>query len=266
MNRELSTITVITNASSCQAQVEKSSALQNSDCNCNESGTKRKRGRPRSQIGKKPWALPVSKAFYEKMRRRGELIMDALGYGAAWMKCLMPHLDAYMLKGEKLGYHYEYECMRIVFTCLCLDIDTAMQRSACAKARAAERRAAAEMAKAKNDIEKSEEDKTDEEAIEKTAEKALEKHDEADKATEISTHPDETTQPLTEAENNQAEPATESKPTEQATDSPTPKTSIPGPISDAYNPDDADKLSLHHIKRFFRKNALKIKRTQVRRV
>ncbi len=212
MNHELSTTTtIITNASSGHAK----SLHQSSDCNRSESGTKRKRGRPKSPMGKKPWTLPVSKAFYEKMRRRGEMIMDALGYGAEWMKYLMPHLDAYMLKGEKLGYHYEYECMRVVFTCLCLDIDTAMQRSARAKARAAERRAAAEMTKA----EKSEENK-----------------------------------------------ATERNPTEQATYSSTPETSISGPIPDVYNPAGADKLSLHRTKRFFRKNTLKIKRTQVRRV
>lgn len=240
MNHELSTTTIITNASSGQAK----SFHQSSDCNRSESGTKRKRGRPKSPMEKKPWTLPVSKAFYEKMRRRGEMIMDALGYGAEWMKYLMPHLDAYMLKGEKLGYHYEYECMRVVFMCLCLDIDTAMQRSARAKARAAERRAAAEMTKAENKDEKSE----------------------ADKATENSTHPDETIQPQTEAESNQGEPATERQPTEQATDSPTPETSISGPITDVYNPAGADKLSLHRTKRFFRKNTLKLKRTQVRRV
>ncbi len=115
MNHELSSTTIITNPSSGQAKY----LHQSSDCNRSESGTKRKRGRPKSPTGKKPWTLPVSKAFYEKMRRRGEMIMDALGYGAEWMKYLMPHLDAYMLKGEKLGYHYEYECMRVVFMCLC---------------------------------------------------------------------------------------------------------------------------------------------------
>ncbi len=119
-----------------------------------------------------------------------------------------------------------------------------MQRSARAKARAAERRAALEMTKAENKAEKFE----------------------ADKATETSTSPDETIQQLPEAESNQGELTTKRKPTEQATYSPTPETSISGPIPDVYNPAGADKLSLHRTKRFFRKNTLKLKRTQVRRV
>ena len=33
---------------------------------------------------KSQWKFPVSKAFYEKIRIRGERIMDELGYGAGW--------------------------------------------------------------------------------------------------------------------------------------------------------------------------------------
>ena len=87
------------------------------------------------------WKFPVSKAFYEKIRIRGERIMDELGYGAGWMKHLMPHIERYMLTGEKLGNHYAYECMQIVFTCLRFEVDLAIERSAKARARAAERRA-----------------------------------------------------------------------------------------------------------------------------
>ncbi|WP_300505968.1 hypothetical protein [uncultured Duncaniella sp.] len=90
---------------------------------------------------KSQWKFPVSKAFYEKIRIRGERIMDELGYGAGWMKHLMPHIERYMLTGEKLGNHYAYECMQIVFTCLRFEVDLAIERSAKARARAAERRA-----------------------------------------------------------------------------------------------------------------------------
>lgn len=48
MNHELSTTTIITNASSGQAK----SFHQSSDCNRSESGTKRKRGRPKSPMEK----------------------------------------------------------------------------------------------------------------------------------------------------------------------------------------------------------------------
>ena len=101
---------------------------------------------PRST--KKAWEFPISKAYYEKVRVRGEKIMDELGYGAEWMKYLMPHIDRYLLKGERLGNHYAYECMLIVFTCLRFDLDLAIERSAKAKARAAERRALKEAQKA----------------------------------------------------------------------------------------------------------------------
>ncbi len=97
---------------------------------------------------KKTWNFPISKAYYEKVRIRGEKIMDELGYGAEWMKYLMPHIDRYLLKGERLGNHYAYECMLIVFTCLSFDLDLAIERSAKAKARAAERRALKEAQKA----------------------------------------------------------------------------------------------------------------------
>ncbi len=99
---------------------------------------------------KKAWDFPISKAYYEKVRVRGEKIMDELGYGAEWMKYLMPHIDRYLLKGERLGNHYAYECMLIVFTCLRFDLDLAIERSAKAKARAAERRALKEAQKAED--------------------------------------------------------------------------------------------------------------------
>ena len=100
---------------------------------------------------KKAWEFPISKAYYEKVRVRGEKIMDELGYGAEWMKYLMPHIDRYLLKGERLGNHYAYECMLIVFTCLRFDLDLAIERSAKAKARAAERRALKEAQKAEGE-------------------------------------------------------------------------------------------------------------------
>ncbi len=102
---------------------------------------------------KSQWKFPVSKAFYEKIRIRGERIMDKLGYGAGWMKHLMPHIERYMLTGEKLGNHYVYECMQIVFTCLRFEVDLAIERSAKARARAAERRAMKATSKpATNDV------------------------------------------------------------------------------------------------------------------
>lgn len=97
---------------------------------------------------KKAWEFPISKAYYEKVRVRGEKIMDELGYGVEWMKYLMPHIDRYLLTGERLGNHYAYECMLIVFTCLRFDLDLAIERSAKAKARAAERRALKEAQRA----------------------------------------------------------------------------------------------------------------------
>ena len=112
---------------------------------------------------KKAWEFPISKAYYEKVRVRGEKIMDELGYGAEWMKYLMPHIDRYLLSGERLGgNHYAYECLLIVFTCLRFDLDLAIERSAKAKARAAERRALKEAQRAE-EARKSEEARKNEE-------------------------------------------------------------------------------------------------------
>lgn len=91
---------------------------------------------------KEAWLYPVSRAFYEKLRAKGEQIFKDLGYGRLWTDELMKLVNAYMLRGECPQRRWTDETLLTIFVCLRHDIDQAIRRSADARCRAAERRAA----------------------------------------------------------------------------------------------------------------------------
>lgn len=105
-------------------------------------GNRRHTGRSsrKKDGGEASWAMPVSRAFYEKLRLRVSDVFNDLGYGAQWAMQLMPVIDLYMLTGEKPTRLSCEECLLTIFTSLRHEIDMAMERSATARRRAAERR------------------------------------------------------------------------------------------------------------------------------
>lgn len=93
---------------------------------------------------KEVWPYPVSRAFYEKIRAKGEQIFKDLGYGRLWNDELMKLINEYMLHGERPQRSWADETLLTIFSCLRLEIDQAIRRSADARRRAAERREARE--------------------------------------------------------------------------------------------------------------------------
>lgn len=89
---------------------------------------------------KKQWDLPVSIAFYEKLKAKTALILRDLGHLQSWLPLIMGQFERYMRNGETASHIYDDDLRLIIFFSLRQEIDEAMRRSALSRKRAAERR------------------------------------------------------------------------------------------------------------------------------
>lgn len=94
---------------------------------------------------KEPWLMPVTKAFYEKIRLKGEYAVRKLGCGSSAICNLMKVIDAYLLQGKEPHYG-EWEWILSFFYSVQSDIDVAIERRRRCRERAAERKARKEAA------------------------------------------------------------------------------------------------------------------------
>lgn len=112
---------------------------------------------------KEAWTLPVSKAFYERLKIKVATIYWDLGYPVGWSSLMLECLEVYMREGWKPRGRQVEAYFQAIFFSLCPEIDEAMRRSALSRQRAAERRQRREAEKLREqEAEKLRQQETDE--------------------------------------------------------------------------------------------------------
>jgi len=97
---------------------------------------------------KTKWDKPVTKAFYEKLRRKAAFVVREMHEVPGYIDIIMDHVDRYLLYHEPPYYYTDHMWICSFFAAVRDDIEDAIVRRKRAKERAAERKAARERAKA----------------------------------------------------------------------------------------------------------------------
>lgn len=85
--------------------------------------------------------MPVSQAFYEKLKLKLSRIYKDLGYSQSWVVEILEYIDIYLRTGDCPDRTWRCdENVLVIFFCIKGDIDAAMKRSADCRRRAAERK------------------------------------------------------------------------------------------------------------------------------
>lgn len=106
-----------------------------STCGANEDG-----------VGKSKYKLPVSRAFYKRIKEKARKIIAGLSLADSAAEQLHAYISNYINNGVVPECPSVPDAPYIVFSVLRLDIDEAMKRSVAARRRAAERREARKLA------------------------------------------------------------------------------------------------------------------------